>query len=80
MNMIEKVAIAIGGLENDRCNPCTTKKIIKCKECLQAAKSIITAMREPTDAMIAGTVNIDWSSASAEDIYKSMIDGALKDK
>jgi hypothetical protein len=44
--MVEKVALAIGGLANDYCNPCTDEKIIKCKECHDTAKSAIKVMRE----------------------------------
>lgn len=50
--MVKRVAIAIGGLWNDRCNPCTAKKIVECDECLSAARLAIGAMKEPTDAMI----------------------------
>lgn len=41
MNIIEKVAVAIGGLENDRCNPCTPEKIIKCEDCIKASMRAI---------------------------------------
>lgn len=74
MNMIEKVAIAIGGLENDRCNPCTNARIIKCKDCLEAAKRSIEAMKEPTEEMLK--VSEDHAIGIN---YKLMIEAALKD-
>ncbi len=49
--MIEKIAIEIGGLDNDRCNPCTSKKIVKCVDCLDAAKRVIEALLEPTEEL-----------------------------
>lgn len=73
--IIERVVKAIGGLWNDRCNPCTDAKIVKCEDCLNAAKAVIAAMREPTDKMLEA-VKLD---EGAKGIYQDMIDEALKD-
>jgi hypothetical protein len=44
-----------------------------------AARAVIAAMREPTEAMIEGTnyPNTTWDSGDA-DVWRAMIDAALK--
>lgn len=83
MKMIEKIAIEIGGLENDRCNPCTEKKIIKCKDCLDAAKRVLTAMLEPTEEMIrAGSMimpDYDPGDSDFLECWQAAINQALKE-
>lgn len=76
--MIKQIAIAIGGLDNDRCNPCTAEKIVKCKDCLDAAKRAIVVMREPTQNMLVKADNIIPDNVDSEEIWKTMIDEALK--
>ena len=61
--IVNNVAIAVvGGIWNDRCNPCTPDKIIKCEECLNAAKTAIKALRElPKNTFKNKTDLIIWS-------------------
>ncbi len=76
---ILKVAIAIGGLWNDRCNPCTNRKIIKCEECLNAAKAAINAMSKPTNKMIEAGNKASYDNSYIEiKAYNAMIKAALK--
>ncbi len=76
---IIKVAIAIGGLCNDRCNPCTPIKIIKCEECLNAAKAAIKAMSNPTNKMIEAGNKTSYDNAYIEvKAYNAMIKAAYK--
>lgn len=81
MNMIEKVAIAIGGLWPDYCNPCTKEKILKCKDCLDAAKAAIEAIKEPTEEMLNTGIlfrpNVVYSD-EVKEMYQKIIDAALK--
>lgn len=79
MNMIEKVAVAIGGLDQDRCNPCTTNKILKCTDCLKQAKAAIEAMKEPTEEMIEAGDRWCNDYGTADMVFKDMIEAALKD-
>lgn len=66
-SIIEKVAIAIGGLWNDCCNPCTPDKIIKCEECLNAAKAAIEAMLNPPKELSNGVMQ---ASLDCTPIYR----------
>lgn len=61
VSILEKVAIEIGGLQGDYCNPCTNKKIVKCKECLEAAKRAIGALRDlPDEYFILKADKLIW--------------------
>ena len=79
--MIERVALAIGGLANDYCNPCTKVKILKCQDCIDKAKEVIAAMKEPTEEMLRESVT-KWGTENdinlAKQHYQSMIEAALK--
>jgi len=86
--MIEKIAVEIGGLDNDRCNPCTEKKIIKCKDCLDAAKRVLTALLEPPEEMRKFEIDndlFDWDCncnycGGHKFAYQAVIKKALLDK
>lgn len=74
-----KVAIAIGGLWNDRCNPCTPEKIKNCKECKQAAKAAIEAMLHPNSKMIEAGNKASHDNAYVEPkAYNAMIKASLQ--
>ena len=80
--IIEKVAIAIGGIDNDRCNPCTDKKIIKCKDCLDTAKRAIAAIRDaPDDSEVYNNYRCDetWRELTSKKVWQLWIDAILKE-
>ena len=73
--IIQIVAEAIGGLENDRCNPCTKKRIVKCENCLNAAICVILALRDnvTNDMIIIG----NQTEGDASEIFNAMLNKAL---
>lgn len=66
-SILDKVAIAIGGLWNDRCNPCTLEKIIQCAECKIAAINAIDALKNPPKELSNGVMQ---ASLDCTPIYK----------
>lgn len=82
--MIERVAVAIGGIDNDRCNPCEDYRIIKCDRCLEVAKRVIEAMKEPTEEMVFKFLGFKCDKKQpiykmVIENYRNMIEAALKD-
>lgn len=78
MNMIEKIARVIQGLEG-----CS---VDNCNHCKEIAKAAITAMREPTNDMAneyfklrkeVGDINA--TACFNVSVWETMIDAALKD-
>lgn len=79
MNKVTKVAIVIGGVWNDYCNPCTPEKIKNCQECLDAAKLAIKAMANPNKKMIEAGNKASHDNGYIEiKAYNAMIKAAYK--
>lgn len=74
--MLQKIAEAIGCLDRDRCFGTMTP--IKCKECIDAAKRVIVAMREPTEEMLVAFYGTTPKEQWLGKDWQDMIDEALK--
>ncbi|SEE52338.1 hypothetical protein [Bradyrhizobium lablabi] len=70
--MVERVARAIGCMDEDRCSIDDPyhEGMAKCPRCLNAARAAIEAMREPPKEM-------GWPESLSQ-YWRAGIDGALK--